>query len=165
LPIRRHEFHAKARSREVPMREGQFSPMALGLHGGSFSRQRPSRAKAAVRQAGPVVCMQHPCWGPRLPLLSAARGPGRPSCFVVFRASARAGSRMGARACVGWLPGGPVGQRSRISRESGKPRRSDERKTIFRLRHRATPEEPVLDKGHPERQPSFARRARLPGKR
>jgi hypothetical protein len=29
--------------------------MALGLHGGSFSRQRPSCAKAAVRQAGPAA--------------------------------------------------------------------------------------------------------------
>ncbi|MHB8118883.1 MAG: hypothetical protein ACYDHX_09160 [Methanothrix sp.] len=37
----------------------------------------------------------------------AARGPDRPGCFVVFRASARADSSMGARACVGWLLGVP----------------------------------------------------------
>ncbi len=51
--------------------------------------------------------------------------------FTRLRTGARAGSRMGARACVGLWPGGPVGPRSRISREGAKPRSSDERWTIF----------------------------------
>jgi hypothetical protein len=51
------------------------------------------------------------------------------------------------------------------SREGAKPRSFDERWTIFCRGHRAASVEPFLDKGHPGRQPSSARRARPPGKR
>ena len=44
--------HAKARSREVPMRKGQFFPEPSGRVGGAARCKGPSGATAAVRQAG-----------------------------------------------------------------------------------------------------------------
>ena len=61
--------------------------------------------------------MPHPRLG--LALLAAARGPGRPGSVVVFRASARADSRMGARAYVGLRPGGQEAGRAWRSGEDG----------------------------------------------
>ncbi|MCX6674127.1 MAG: hypothetical protein NTY37_10165 [Methanothrix sp.] len=64
----------------------------------------PSPACRSLRAVGqPRPAVHRPCRslcrGPAA-LLAAARGPDRPGCFVVFWASARADSRMGARACM-----------------------------------------------------------------
>jgi hypothetical protein len=69
------------------------------------------RSLRAVGQPRPAACMRRPRLGStaRAPG-SAARGPGRPGSFVVFRASARADSRMGARARVGLRPWGAGGE-------------------------------------------------------
>jgi hypothetical protein len=51
----RSRVHAKARSREVPMRKDNFSPEHSDRVVGAVFLQRPSRATAVVRQAGPVA--------------------------------------------------------------------------------------------------------------
>jgi hypothetical protein len=48
----RSRVHAKARSREVPMRIGQIFARALGPHQWSRSQVRPSRAAVVIHQAG-----------------------------------------------------------------------------------------------------------------
>lgn len=54
--------------------------------------------------------------GPRLALpWFAACGLDRPGCIAVCRSGARACSRMGARARVGLLPGGPGGRSGLVS--------------------------------------------------
>jgi hypothetical protein len=49
------------------------------------------------------------------------------------------------------------------SSEGAKPRSSYEKRTFFPKSPRSASVEPFLGKGHPGPQPSFARRARLPG--
>jgi len=55
---------------------------------------------------------------------------------------------------------GPGGRSGRDHEFHAKPRRSDKRRTIFRHSPRAAPVGAFLDKGHPGRKPSSARRAR-----
>jgi hypothetical protein len=51
----RSRVHAKARSREVPMRKGQFFARALGPRRWSRFSAKAIRGQGVVRQAGPHV--------------------------------------------------------------------------------------------------------------
>jgi hypothetical protein len=102
--------------------------------------------------------MSHPCRSPGCSR-GTARGPGHPGLLSCCQ---------GGLACLESDPiRGQGAGRAEITgpREGAKPRSSDERRTIFRQSPRAAPVEPFLGKGYPGRQPSSAKRARLPGKR
>jgi len=111
---RDHGFRAKAESREVLMSEGQFFPWPSDRalvpfpSKGHPGRQPPSarRARLLVKRLCQVGRNGLHCGRRQSPTGRSLRGRRpwdravRAGCAIIFRASARAGSRMGARACM-----------------------------------------------------------------